>query len=113
LGNLFAGIAMVAAAFAHNPYLAIGLISFAVAATMFTLGATWATCVEIGGRHVGVVSAAMNTAGQAGSFFCPPIVTALFAHYNDWNAPVLAIGVFFLVGAICWLIVDPRDRVFD
>lgn len=113
LGNLLAGIAMIGAALVHQPIAAIGLISLAVAATMFTLGATWCTCLDIGGRHVGVVSAAMNTAGQVGSFFCPPLVTALLAHYGDWNAPVLGIGALFLAGALCWCIIDPRDRVFE
>jgi MFS family permease len=113
LGNLVAGISMIGAAFAHDPHLAIGLISLAVASTMFTLGATWGTCLDIGGRHVGVVSAAMNTAGQIGSFFCPPLVTAMLAYYGDWNAPVLAIGGLFLVGALCWCLIDARDRVFE
>jgi ACS family glucarate transporter-like MFS transporter len=112
LGNLLAGIAMIAATLVHDPHLAIGLISVAVAATMFTLGATWGTCLDIGGSHVGVVSAAMNTAGQVGSFFCPPLVTALLASTGDWNTPVLAIGALFLLGATCWCFIDPRDRVF-
>jgi hypothetical protein len=55
----------------------------------------------------------MNTAGQVGSFFCPPLVTALLAHYGDWNAPVVAIGGLFLFGALCWCVIDPRDRVFE
>lgn len=113
LGNLVAGICMISAAFVHHPIAAICLISAAVASTMFTLGATWSTCIDIGGRHVSVVSAAMNTAGQIGSFFCPPLVTALLAHYGDWNAPVLAIGGLFLFGALCWCVIDPRDRVFE
>jgi MFS transporter, ACS family, glucarate transporter len=112
-GNLVAGICMISAAFVHHPIAAISLISAAVASTMFTLGATWSTCIDIGGRHVSVVSAAMNTAGQIGSFFCPPLVTALLAHYGDWNAPVLAIGGLFLFGALCWTVIDPRDRVFE
>jgi ACS family glucarate transporter-like MFS transporter len=112
LGNLSAGVCMIGATFIHDPHVAIALISVAVASTMFTLGATWGTCLDIGGRHVGVVSAAMNTAGQIGSFFCPPLVTALLAHYGDWNAPVLAIGGLFLGGALCWCFIDPRDRVF-
>ena len=113
IGNLAAGICMLSAAFATDPVIAIGLISLAVASTMFTLGATWGTCLDIGGRHVGVVSAAMNTAGQVGSFVCPPLVTALLAHYGDWNAPIVAIGGLFLVGALCWCVIDPRDRVFE
>lgn len=113
LGNLFAGLAMIGATLVHHPVVAICLISLAVAATMFTLGATWGTCIDIGGQHVGVVSAAMNTAGQVGAFISPPLVTYLLRAFGDWNAPVLGIGGLFLAGALCWCFVDPRDRVFD
>ncbi len=113
LGNLFAAAAMIGAAFAPHPVVAICLISLAVTAAMFTLGATWSTCQDIGGAHVGVVSAAMNTAGQIGAIGGPPMVTYLLGRYGDWNAPVFAIGGLFLVGAVCWLFVDPRERVFE
>lgn len=113
LGNLLAGIAMLAATQVHDPHLAIGLISLAVAATMFTLGATWGTCLDIGGVHTGVVSAAMNTAGQIGSVGGPFLVTGLLKAYGDWNAPLVAIGGLFLIGALCWAFIDPRDRVFE
>lgn len=113
LGNLLAAAAMIGAAFAPHPVVAIGLISLAVTAAMFTLGATWSTCQDIGGAHVGVVSAAMNTAGQIGAIGGPPLVTYLLARYSDWNAPVLAIGGLFLVGAACWFFIDPRERVFE
>lgn len=113
LGNLFAGVAMIAATVVHHPVAAICLISLAVAATMFTLGATWGTCLDIGGAHVGVVSAAMNTAGQIGAIGGPPLVTYLLAEFGDWNAPVLAIGGLFIAGALCWCVIDPRDRVFE
>jgi ACS family glucarate transporter-like MFS transporter len=112
-GNLLAGGAMISATLVPNPVAAICLISLAVTATMFTLGATWSTCQDIGGQHVGVVSAAMNTAGQLGAIGGPPMVTFLLARYGDWNAPVLAIGALFLVGATMWLIVDPREKVFE
>jgi sugar phosphate permease len=113
IGNAIAAIAMLGAALVHQPIVAISLISLAVAATMFTLGGTWSTCLDIGGRHVSVVSAAMNTAGQIGSFFCPLLVTYLLREFGDWNAPVLAIGGAFVVGALCWCLIDPRDRVFE
>lgn len=113
LGNLLAGAAMIGAVFAGNPILAIMLISLAVMATMFTLGAAWATCLDIGGSHVSVVSATMNTAGQIGAIFSPLMVTWLLARYGDWNAPILAIGGLFILGAACWCFVDPGDRVFD
>jgi MFS family permease len=112
-GNLLAGLAMIAAALVHQPVLAVLLISLSVAATMATLGATWSTCLDIGGRHVGVVSAAMNTSGNLGNVIAPPLVTFLLARFHDWNAPVLAIGGLFLIAALCWTAIDPRDRVFD
>jgi nitrate/nitrite transporter NarK len=113
LGNLLAGFAMIGATQVHSPYAAIGLISLAVTLTMFTLGATWGTCLDIGGAHVGVVSAAMNTTGQIGSVFGPTLVTTLLARTGEWNTPVLAIGGLFIAGATCWLVIDPRDRVFE
>ncbi|HWA87004.1 MAG TPA: MFS transporter [Opitutus sp.] len=113
VGNLLAGAAMIAAALVHQPILAITLISLSVAATMATLGATWCTCLDIGGRHVGVVSAAMNTSGNLGNVIAPPLVTFLLAKFHDWNAPILAIGALFVVAALCWAAIDPRDRVFE
>ena len=104
---------MLAATRVHDPHLAIGFISLAVGVTMATLGATWATCQDIGGAHVGVVSAAMNTVGQVGAIGGPPMVTWLRAEFADWNAPVVAIGVIFLVGATMWCFIDPRDKVFE
>jgi hypothetical protein len=32
---------------------------------------------------------------------------------RGWDAPLLVIAALFLVGAVCWLVIDPRDRVFD
>lgn len=113
LGNGVAGLAMIGATVVNHPVAAVALITLSVTATMFTLGATWSTCLDIGGPHVGVVSAAMNTAGQLGSIFGPPVVIYLLRRFDDWNAPVLAIGILFLAGAACWSFIDPRDRVFE
>jgi len=113
LGNGLAGLAMIGATQVHAPVAAVALITLSVAATMFTLGATWSTCLDIGGAHVGVVSAAMNTSGQIGSVFGPPLVVYLLRRFDDWNAPLLGIGILFLLGAACWAFIDPRDRVFD
>jgi len=88
-------------------------IAVAVAASMFTLGAAWGTCLDIGGNHAGVVSAAMNTSGQVGSVLCPIVVIWVKDRTHDWNAPLVLIGVLFLVGAVGWALIDPRRKVFD
>jgi ACS family glucarate transporter-like MFS transporter len=108
-----AGGAMILAGLVTGPVLAAWLIAVALGASMFTLGAAWSTCLDIGGRHAGVVSAAMNTSGQIGSVLSPLMVTFLLGQLGDWNAPLFVMGGLFLVGAVCWGFVDPRRRVFD
>jgi ACS family glucarate transporter-like MFS transporter len=111
-GNLVAGLAMIGAAYAHSPYIAVALMAISIASTMFTLGAQWSVCQDIGGAHVGVISAVMNTSGQAGAIFGPPAVTALLTHSGNWNAPVFAIGCTFMIAALSWLFIDPNQKVF-
>ena len=92
--------------------LAALLIAVAVGASMFTLGAAWSTCLDIGGSHAGVVSAAMNTSGQIGSILSPVVVVWL-ASWINWSAPLYLMGGLFLFGAVWWLVVDPRKPIFD
>jgi ACS family glucarate transporter-like MFS transporter len=95
------------------PALAASLIAVATAASMFTLGAAWGTCIDIGGDHSAVVSAAMNTSGQIGSLISPVLVIELVQRLGNWSAPLYLMGILFLVGAVSWLLVDPRRPVFD
>lgn len=109
---LVAGIAMLLATTTAHPELAAWCIATAVAASMFTLGASWGTVIDVGGSHTGVVGAAMNTAGQIGAISCPLLVTWLQKNYN-WNAPLLLIGALYLVGAIAWAFINPHRKIFE
>jgi MFS family permease len=109
---LVAGGAMLLATTTTHPELAAWCIATAVAASMFTLGASWGTVIDVGGSHTGVVSAAMNTSGQIGSVVCPLIVIWLQQHY-DWNAPLYLIGGLFLVGAVAWGFINPKRKIFE
>ncbi|MCX6899201.1 MAG: MFS transporter [Verrucomicrobia bacterium] len=110
---VLAGTAMILAGVVHQPMLAATLIALAVAASMFTLGASWSTCLDIGGNHAGVVSAAMNTSGALSSVISPLMVTWLLSSFGDWNAPLYVMGGLFLVGAVCWGFINPHKRIFD
>jgi ACS family glucarate transporter-like MFS transporter len=109
---LVAGIAMLLATTTAHPQLAAWCIATAVAASMFTLGASWGTVIDVGGSHTGVVGAAMNTAGQIGAISCPLLVTWLEKRY-DWNAPLLLIGALYLVGAVAWGFINPHRKIFE
>jgi len=110
---VLAGAAMITGGLVQQPVLAASLVALAVGASMFTLAASWSTCQDIGGKHAAVVSAAMNTTGQIGSVLCPLMVTFLLHRFDDWNAPLFVMGGLFLVGAICWGLVNPRKPIFD
>ena len=108
-----AGMALILAVLSTHPWIAATWIAVGTACSMFMLGAAWSTCQDIGGTHTAVVGAMMNTAGQIGAVACPVVVKCLVEQYNDWNAALILIGVIFLLGALCWLVVDPRKRVFQ
>jgi MFS family permease len=112
MAYVLAGVAMITAGVVTQPMLAALLIALALGASMFTLGASWGTCLDIGGSHAGVVSAAMNTSGQIGSVLSPLLVTFLLGQLGDWNAPLFVMGGLFLAGAVCWGFIDPNKRIF-
>ncbi len=110
---LLAGILLTTGTATENSYVAVALISLALAFSNFLLGASWGTCVDIAGGHAGVVSACMNTAGQIGGFLSP-IVTALFVeHYASWSAPLYLCGILYFAGALCWWFIDPRRPILS
>lgn len=110
---VLAGVALLVAARTSTPVLAAVLIAAATGLTMFTLGAAWATVIEVGRNHVGVVGATMNSLGNLAAMLNPLIVAYSVAWFGSWNVPLYVMGVLFLVGAACWMVVDPAQPVFD
>ena len=70
---LIAGGPLLAAARSSSPVAAAVLIA-ATGMTMFTLGAAWATAIEVGRNQVGVVGATMNSLGNLAAMLKPLIV---------------------------------------
>jgi sugar phosphate permease len=112
IAYLVAGTCIVLAALAEQAWLAATLFSLGTAANMFIMASAWGSCQDIGGRHAGVVSATMNTAGQIGAMSCPLLVIYLKNLYG-WNIDLVLIGASFLITSICWLFIDPQKNVFD
>lgn len=108
-----AGVALLAAARSSTPALAAVLIATATGMTMFTLGAAWATVIEVGRNHVGVVGATMNSVGNLAAMLNPLIVAYSVQWFGSWNMPLHLMGILFLVGACCWAGIDPSRSIFD
>jgi nitrate/nitrite transporter NarK len=109
---VLAGIALLLAARSSSPVLAAVRIAAATGLTMFSLGAAWATVIEVGRNQVGVVGATMNSLGNLAAMLNPLIVAYSVQWFGSWNVPLYVMGVLFLVGAASWLVVDPGRPVF-
>jgi MFS family permease len=109
---LVAGLSIIAGAAAENALVAALLISVSGAAASFLLGSAWGACLDIAGPHPGLVTATMNSTGQIGGFLSP-IILALFLKKGaeDWSSPLYIAGALYLMGAACWLLVDPRRPI--
>ena len=108
---LLAGLAMAGAAVVPSPIAAAALIAISIATSMFTLAASWATCVDIGGSNAGVVSAFMNTSGQIGGIVGPSLVPWLVNGHGGWTASIAIMSALYLITATCWLFIDARHKI--
>lgn len=111
-GYAMAALCIFAASAATDPVTAAVLISLAAATCMLTTAPSWSTCIDIGREHSATVGATMNTAGQIAAIASAPVVGYSVKLLGDWNMPFKLLGGLFLVGAVCWLLVDPRKPVF-
>ena len=93
--------------------IAASLIAVATGIAMFTLGAAWGTVIEVGRNHVGVAGAMMNSIGNLAAMLNPLIVAYSVQWFHSWNVPLYLMGVLFMVGAVCWGIVDPQQPIFE
>jgi cyanate permease len=108
-----AGLFTLAATLTGSPVVAAVLIACGGAASNFLLGAAWGTCLDIGGRRAGALSGAMNTSGQVGAILSPILIAFVAQRFANPNASLYLTGVLFLMGAVCWLGVDPTRPVSD
>jgi ACS family glucarate transporter-like MFS transporter len=106
-----AGAAMFGSIMSSTPVMAAALIALAVAASMFTLSASWAACIDIGGEHTAILSAAMNTTGQIGSILSPIVTGWMVGHFSNWQTPLAIMGGLYAVSAILWMGVDSSKRL--
>jgi MFS family permease len=119
----FAAIAM------PNAWLFILGIALAAFWNDITMGASWASCIDIGGRYSGIVSGCMNTIGNLGGFMANIItgwVLGRFTHDIDketnlqayvnaaapaWTLNFLIFGGVYVVAVFLWAFFDATKPV--
>jgi nitrate/nitrite transporter NarK len=87
----------------------IWLLALAFCLTFFfgdaIMGPAWASCADIGERHAGALSGAMNMTGQFFAAFAMGFAGVLF-HLRLDHLVFVAFACSYAFAALCWLLVD-------
>ena len=92
-----------------NNFVAFAAICVASFVKDFAMAASWATTLDIGHRYSGTVAGLMNTVGNLGTVFSPPIVAWLIVFFAAGEA----VGLYyyagmFLIASMCWFFINPK-----
>jgi MFS transporter, ACS family, glucarate transporter len=112
VGYSLAAVFIFAASLSTDPVAAAVFIALAAATCMLTTAPAWSTCIDIGREHSATVGATMNTSGQIAAILSQPVVGYSVKWLGNWNVPFYLLGGLFIIGALCWIFVEPRRAVF-
>jgi MFS family permease len=87
------------------------LIASALASADLGLAAAWAVCLDVGRRHAGVVTGAMNTFGNLGGMLAPLVVGHVVERSGSWSVAFQVSAAIYAMGGLLWLAIDPRRRL--
>jgi MFS family permease len=103
---------LLATALTKDQFSATVLISLGLGVTDLMLPSAWAICLDIGGRHPGAVTGAMNTAGQLGGFLCTVLFGYIVSFTGSYDAPLLVIAAMLALSALLFSRIDPARPLF-
>jgi MFS family permease len=112
VGYALAAVFLALAILSTAPIAAAVLIALTAAACMLTTAPAWSTCIDIGREHSATVGATMNSSGQIAAIVSQPIVGYSVKWFHDWNVPFWLLAGLYVVGAVCWVFIEPTKAVF-
>lgn len=79
--------------------------------------ASWATTIDLGGKHTAVVMGTMNMAGCLAGFVLPIFLGNWFDSIKqsggNWDQVIYLHAAFYFIAAACWVVINPNRTVFD
>lgn len=119
VGFLLASAGLIFAAYPiRDPISAVLLISAGSFFAGMAGTISYATTIEMAGRHVATVFATMNMSGNVGAALFPVIVPWLLAWSStpasstpatpNWDLVLFVFGGVYLVAAGCWVLLNPE-----
>jgi ACS family glucarate transporter-like MFS transporter len=91
-----------------DPVLAMAVMSLSTFAAELSGPVSWTTSMDLGGRHVGTLSAAMNMTGHFGGSVAPTLIGYILQTTgHNWTLAFYCSAFIYMLGLFCWLVLDP------
>ncbi|WP_162875568.1 MFS transporter [Sphingomonas crusticola] len=90
--------------------LAALVLAFGSGSLYLSQSAFWTLSADLGRSSAGSVSGFMNLGCQLGGAAVAQITPIVAGHYG-WTASFLVTSVASVIGAVCWLLIDPKAEL--
>lgn len=104
-------VLILCAWFVESTFLAVALLSVGSLLAAMAGPCAFAATMDIGGDHVPQVYGIMNMSGNFAAAACPILIAELFEWTSNWSIVLLLFAATYMVGAICWAMVDCRQQI--
>jgi len=112
VGMLLTAVLIYAGAIANDPYMAILLLSLGAGILYATVGAYWASTIDLSHEHSGSLSGLMNMGGNLGGTISPTL-TPFIGERWGWPVALTVAAAVAVIGALLWLGVRFDQREHD
>jgi MFS transporter, ACS family, glucarate transporter len=101
-GFVIAAVGAFAIPFAESPLAAAAYFALASFGVEVTISPAWSFCMDLGGRHSGAVSGAMNTCGNLGSFVSANAFPWIQGAFGSAGPYFYLLAALNLLSALAW-----------
>lgn len=106
-------VCMLLAAFIPGKMAVFVFLSLCFGIFDLMLPSAWALCIDLGKRHAGTISGAMNTAGNIGGFCCGILFGELVQQSGNYNLPLYMIAVMLIISAVLFFFINPEKPIIE
>jgi MFS transporter, ACS family, glucarate transporter len=111
-GMTGAGIFIAFGSQVHSAQLASVVLAGGAGALYLSQSSFWSVTADIAGGSAGTVSGFMNMGAQIGGAVTGSLTPWIAVRYS-WTASFLVAAALCLLGAVSWLVVDPRNTLTE
>jgi nitrate/nitrite transporter NarK len=124
IGHGVCAVCYFLAIFAQGPWLFVLAIAMAAFWNDITMGAAWASCLDIGKRYSGIVAGCMNTVGNLGGTAAGFLTGRILdmsrpagapvgtPNPDGWTINLIIFGCVYIVATFLWMKFDSTKPIF-